>query len=65
MQARITTTLLGLAAEIKHEFISILIKEALTKRKAEGVASVTPGNADTLKLDAHAPQIRDISCSAA
>lgn len=58
MQSRITATVLGLAAEIEREFISIRTKEALAKRKAEGVRlGRPPGNAETLKLDAHATQI--------
>ncbi len=35
MQSRITSTVLGLAAEIEREFISLRTTEALAKRKAE------------------------------
>lgn len=58
MQSRITATVLGLAAEIEREFISIRTKEALAKRKAEGVQLGRPkGSASTLKLDARAGEI--------
>lgn len=36
MQARITATILGLAAEIERDFISMRTKEALAKRKEAG-----------------------------
>ena len=36
MQSRITSTVLGLAAEIEREFISLRTTEALALRKAEG-----------------------------
>lgn len=36
MQAKITATILGLAAEIERDFISMRTKEALGKRKAAG-----------------------------
>ena len=36
MQAKITATILGLAAEIERDFISMRTKEALAKRKATG-----------------------------
>ena len=36
MQAKITATILGLAAEIERDFISMRTKEALAKRKAAG-----------------------------
>jgi len=58
MQSRITATVLGLAAEIEREFISIRTKEALAKKKAEGVQLGRPrGSAATLKLDARASEI--------
>lgn len=60
MQSRITATVLGLAAEIEREFISIRTKEALAKRKAEGVRlGRPPGKAERVKLDAYAGQIMD------
>ncbi|MFA5241279.1 MAG: recombinase family protein [Sulfuricella sp.] len=36
MQAKITATILGLAAEIERDFISMRTKEALAKRRASG-----------------------------
>jgi DNA invertase Pin-like site-specific DNA recombinase len=36
MQSRITATILGLAAEIERDFISLRTREALAKRKASG-----------------------------
>lgn len=58
MQSRITATVLGLAAEIEREFISIRTKEALAKRKAEGVRlGRPPGKAERVKLDEHATAI--------
>ena len=59
MQSRITATVLGLAAEIEREFISIRTKEALAKRKAEGVQLGRPkGPAERVKLDEHEAAIR-------
>ena len=58
MQARITATILGLAAEIEREFISMRTREALAARKAAGVTLGRPkGEAKTLKLDARREQI--------
>ena len=52
LQARITATVLGLAAEIEREFISMRTKEALAARKRDGVILGRPkGPASTLKLD--------------
>lgn len=52
MQATITATILGLAAQIEREFISARTKEALAKRKAEGMKLGRPkGPAEILKLD--------------
>jgi DNA invertase Pin-like site-specific DNA recombinase len=60
MQSLITATVLGLAAQIEREFISIRTREALAKRKAEGVQLGRPkGPAERVKLDDHEPAIRD------
>lgn len=53
MQATITATILGLAAQIEREFISARTKEALSKSKRDGVKLGRPkGQAELLKLDA-------------
>lgn len=58
MQSKIVATVLGLVAEIERDFISVRTKEALAKRKAEGmVLGRPPGPAKTLKLDAKASKI--------
>lgn len=58
MQSRITATVLGLAAEIEREFISLRTKEALAKRKQEGHTLGRPkGKAETVKLDARDAEI--------
>ncbi|EIT7126830.1 recombinase family protein [Vibrio parahaemolyticus] len=58
MQARITATVLGLAAEIEREFISMRTKEALAARKRDGVTLGRPkGPAQKLKLDPKREQI--------
>ena len=58
MQATITATILGLAAQIEREFISARTKEALAKRKIDGVILGRPkGQAATLKLDAFHSEI--------
>lgn len=58
MQAKITATVLGLAAEIEREFISMRTKEALAARKKEGMILGRPkGPAKTLKLDPKREQI--------
>jgi len=58
MQATITATILGLAAQIEREFISSRTKEALAKRKQEGMKLGRPkGEANILKLDAFHDEI--------
>lgn len=58
MQSKIVATMLGLAAEIERDFISSRTREALAKRKAEGVKLGRPvGPAKVLRLDEHAAQI--------
>lgn len=52
MQSTITATILGLAAQIEREFISARTKEALAKRKNDGVKLGRPkGESNLLKLD--------------
>lgn len=60
MQSRITATVLGLAAEIEREFISLRTREALAKRRAEGKPLGRPKGqrAVRVKLDAHEEEIR-------
>lgn len=58
MQATITATILGLAAQIEREFISARTKEALSKSKMDGIKLGRPkGQADLLKLDAFHDEI--------
>lgn len=58
MQATITATILGLAAQIEREFISARTKEALSKSRIDGVKLGRPkGQADLLKLDAFHDEI--------
>ena len=58
MQSTITATILGLAAQIEREFISTRTKEALAKRKKDGLKLGRPkGEADLLKLDAYRDEI--------
>lgn len=58
MQSKIVATVLGLVAEIERDFISARTKEALAKRKADGVKLGRPtGPARTLRLDAMADKI--------
>ena len=60
MQSKIVATVLGLVAEIERDFISSRTKEALAKRKADGVKLGRPeGKAKTLRLDKYATQIDD------
>jgi DNA invertase Pin-like site-specific DNA recombinase len=60
MQSRIAATILGLAAEIEREFISLRTTEALAKRKAEGKPLGRPKGCKSahLKLDAFEAEIR-------
>lgn len=58
MQATITATILGLAAQIERAFISARTKEALCKCKLDGIKLGRPrGQADLLKLDAFSSDI--------
>lgn len=60
LQSTIIATVLGLAAQIEREFISVRTKEALAKRKAEGIKLGRPkGQAKNLKLDTHRELILD------
>jgi DNA invertase Pin-like site-specific DNA recombinase len=60
MQSRIAATVLGLAAEIERELISLRTTEALAKRKAEGKSLGRPKGrkSASLKLDAFETEIR-------
>jgi DNA invertase Pin-like site-specific DNA recombinase len=52
MQATITATILGLAAQIEREFLSLRTKEALARRKSQGLPLGRPrGQAKSVKLD--------------
>lgn len=58
MQSTITATVLGLVAQIEREFISSRTKEALQKRKMDGMTLGRPkGQASILKLDAFRDEI--------
>lgn len=58
MQSKIVATVLGLVAEIERDFISARTKEALAKRKADGVKLGRPaGPAKKLRLDPQADKI--------
>jgi len=60
MQATITATILGLAAQIERDFISMRTKEALAHRKAQGLPMGRPkGPAKHVKLDEYREQITD------
>lgn len=59
LNSKITATVLGLAAEIEREFISMRTKEALAKRKAQGMTLGRPkGRAAKVKLDDKAAEIK-------
>ena len=60
LPSRITATVLGLAAEIERELISLRTSEALAKRKAAGKPLGRPKGrqSDKLKLDAKAQEIQ-------
>lgn len=61
MQSRITAVVLGLAAEIERELISTRTKEALAKRKADGIKLGRPrGQAQKLALDSKAAEIKNL-----
>lgn len=61
MSSKITTVILGLAAEIEREFISMRTKEALDKRKAAGLPLGRPkGKAERVKLDDREAEIKDL-----
>lgn len=58
LQATITATILGLAAQIEREFLSLRTKEALKNRKAEGIKlGRPPGASHTLRLDPYKEEI--------
>lgn len=60
MQSKITATVLGLAAEIERDFISMRTKEALAKRKATGKQLGRPQGAlaKNYKLDEKRAEIQ-------
>lgn len=58
MQSTITATVLGLVAQIEREFLSSRTKEALQRKKLEGIKLGRPkGQSNVLKLDAFRDQI--------
>lgn len=58
MQSKIVATVLGLVAEIERDFISARTKEALAKRKTDGIKLGRPiGPARTLRLDKDSAKI--------
>lgn len=61
LNARITATVLGMAAEIEREFISARTTEALARRKAAGlpVGRQKGSTNESKKLDKHADKIRE------
>ena len=60
LPSRITATVLGLAAEIERELISLRTREALAKRKAAGKSLGRPKGrqSEKLKLDSKATEIK-------
>ena len=61
LQATITATILGLAAQIEREFITARTKEALARCKAQGLPPGRPkGPTARVKLDNHKDQIAHI-----
>ena len=61
MQSKIIATVLGIAAEIEREFISLRTREALAARKKNGMILGRPkGQAAKTKLDKHRAQIQDL-----
>ena len=60
MQSKITATILGLAAEIERDFISMRTKEALAKRKNSGKTLGRPvgAKARSYKLDERREEIK-------
>ncbi len=59
IESTITATILGLAAQIEREFISSRTKEALAKRKADGIKLGRPkGQSQLLKLDSFTEEIK-------
>lgn len=61
IQSKITATVLGMAAEIEREMISLRTKEALAARKANGMTLGRPlGSATKTKLDAKRAQIESL-----
>lgn len=61
MQSRITATVLGLAAEIEREFISMRTKESLARLKFEGKSLGRPKGRESseVKLDRFSEQIEE------
>jgi len=61
MQSKITATVLGMAAEIEREFISMRTKEALAARKQAGKTLGRPkGQAEKTSLDPKRAQIQEL-----
>jgi DNA invertase Pin-like site-specific DNA recombinase len=62
LHARITATVLGLAAEIEREFISARTTEALARRKAAGLPLGRPKGrqSEEKKLDKRRDEIKDL-----
>jgi DNA invertase Pin-like site-specific DNA recombinase len=58
INSTISATILGLTAQIEREFISTRTKEALARRKSQGLKLGRPkGQADLLKLDSYHEEI--------